>query len=46
MSLENNKIIFDNVNKTIINNNNRINLDITQFKQPSIENKIFLEDIK
>ena len=46
MSLENNKIIFNNVNETIVNNNNRISLNIKQFKQPSIENKILLKDIK
>jgi hypothetical protein len=46
MSLENNKIIFNNVNETIVNNDNRINLDIKQFKEPLIENKILLEDIK
>ena len=46
MSLENNKIIFNNVNKTIVNNDNRINLDIKQFKEPPIESKILLEDIK
>jgi hypothetical protein len=46
MSLENNKIIFNNVIETIVNNDNRINLDIKQFKESPIENKILLEDIK
>jgi hypothetical protein len=44
MSLENNKIIFNNVNETIVDNNNRINLDIKQFKEPPIGNKILLRD--
>jgi hypothetical protein len=46
MSLENNKIIFNNVIETMVNNSNRINLDINQFKESPIENKILLEDIK
>jgi len=46
MSLENNKIIFNNVNEAIVNNNNRIDLDIKQFTEPPMEIKILYEDIK
>jgi hypothetical protein len=46
MSLENNKIIFNNVNETIVNNHNRINLDIKQFKEPLITDKVMIEDLK
>ena len=44
MSLENNKIIFNNINQALVNNSNRINLDINQFKEPPAEDKMLLED--
>ncbi len=46
MSLENNKIVFSIVKEAISNNKTRINLDIKQFVEPPIENKILLEDNK
>jgi hypothetical protein len=45
MSLENNKILFTIVEEAILNNKTRINLGITQFKEPPIKNKILLEDV-
>ena len=44
MSLENNKIIFNNVNQALVSNSNRINLDINQFKEPPVGDKMLLED--
>lgn len=44
MSLENNKILFSIVEKTILNNNTKIDLDIEQFTEPPMETKMLLED--
>lgn len=46
MSLENNKILFTIVEEAILNDKNRIDLDIKQFTDPSMETKILLEDNK
>jgi hypothetical protein len=43
MSLENNKILFNLVEEAILNNKTRIDLDIKQFTEPSMEIKKLLE---